>query len=558
MEDKTSYSFEDVRKMQDSDFIPYKIENVRLTTRNYWLRFRFIQNDIKNHYIFKSSPILYEDIEFYYVNEGKIVKQKSSNCQNINKRNLTSLHLAFELPYSQDTLTGYLHVVDYEGVNYFFDIISLRKFVKDEYQNHFETFFLLGSSFIILLMSLVFYFFLKEKVYLFYSVFTLFVIMARLVHSQYLVDFLPFELVNPGQKFFYNLYSICYVGITLSSIFYIYFFINVNTRNKFIYKTLIVICCIRMTMAFLYVLDQKETYAWFLNNGYLDLAIQSFGLIIIYQGFRNDKILGITSLISFSILLAGNFLKVFNIPTFISPLDSFASFMNISTFETLIFVISIGYRYYHIQKENEIAQLTAINKIKENEELQSNLNKELEIRVADRTQQISFLNDILKRNNIELNNEIEDITKARAFQKIMSFQEFTKIFPDENSCYIYLSNIKWKNDSFKCVRCDYSGYKLLANFSRKCQRCNYIESSTVNTIFQGVKFSIQKAFYITYLTSTGSKENTIEESAKMLELRVATYWSFRQKVLALIEKTKSRRKHKDGWTHLIEYSIGEK
>jgi hypothetical protein len=66
---------------------------------------------------------------------------------------------------------------------------------------------------------------------------------------------------------------------------------------------------------------------------------------------------------------------------------------------------------------------------------------------------------------------------------------------------------------------------------------------------------LQKAFYITYLTSSGTKDQTIEEIAKLLNLRTATFWAFKQKVLALMDKTKSRKKHKDGWTHLIEYSI---
>lgn len=70
---------------------------------------------------------------------------------------------------------------------------------------------------------------------------------------------------------------------------------------------------------------------------------------------------------------------------------------------------------------------------------------------------------------------------------------------------------------------------------------------------------IQKAFYITYLTSIDKKDaNNITEISKNINLRPATAWTFKQKVMALREANKTKKKHKDGWTHLIEYSLPKK
>ncbi|HEX8547853.1 MAG TPA: hypothetical protein VF691_12880, partial [Cytophagaceae bacterium] len=79
---------------------------------------------------------------------------------------------------------------------------------------------------------------------------------------------------------------------------------------------------------------------------------------------------------------------------------------------------------------------------------------------------------------------------------------------------------------------------------------------TVDTIFLRLRFPILKAFYIIYRTSSASDTSFSNPVlAQEINIRVATLWSFKKKVLDLIEETKTKKKHKDGWTHLIEYSI---
>ncbi|HEX8545722.1 MAG TPA: transposase, partial [Cytophagaceae bacterium] len=158
----------------------------------------------------------------------------------------------------------------------------------------------------------------------------------------------------------------------------------------------------------------------------------------------------------------------------------------------------------------------------------------------------------------KLSSEVKSANEARAFQKIMNFTDFQRIFPDDESCFKYLAQLKWKpNEIIRCRKCGYEKHSVLPNLSIRCGKCSYIESVTYGTLFQKLKFSILKAFYIAYLTSTSQNtaDTTIAELAKEIDLRPATLWTFKQKVLALMEANKTRKKHKDGWTHLIEYSI---
>jgi len=72
-------------------------------------------------------------------------------------------------------------------------------------------------------------------------------------------------------------------------------------------------------------------------------------------------------------------------------------------------------------------------------------------------------------------------------------------------------------------------------FARRCTRCGYNESITAYTVFHGVKFAIEKAFYIAYLAVAGKKTATLEALSAQLNVGINAIWGFRKKVLERIE-----------------------
>jgi hypothetical protein len=88
--------------------------------------------------------------------------------------------------------------------------------------------------------------------------------------------------------------------------------------------------------------------------------------------------------------------------------------------------------------------------------------------------------------------------------------------------------------------------------SRRCSKCNYVETIITGTIFAGIKFPIKKAFYLLFLMSEG-KHYTVGELSALVDLRQQTCWSFKKRV----EERKSNLKmsrNKDGWSHIIMIS----
>ena len=115
--------------------------------------------------------------------------------------------------------------------------------------------------------------------------------------------------------------------------------------------------------------------------------------------------------------------------------------------------------------------------------------------------------------------------------KSLSIFDFQNKFPDDVSCYEYLSELKW-SEGFKCSRCGHEKFcKGVGKYARQCTSCHISQSVTSGTLFQHVKFPILKAFYIVYYVSTNKKGISTTELSRKLELRQKTCWLFKQKVM---------------------------
>ncbi len=132
---------------------------------------------------------------------------------------------------------------------------------------------------------------------------------------------------------------------------------------------------------------------------------------------------------------------------------------------------------------------------------------------------------------------------------------FNRQFKDDNDCYEYLSLVKWEY-GFICRKCGckkyYHGKKP---FSRRCLKCKYDESPTVNTMFEKLKFSILVAFHIVFKISTKKKGMSSLELSSEFELRQKTCWLFKQKVQEAMKS--SLKSQLAGVIHVDEFVIGD-
>ncbi|MDB5013111.1 MAG: ATPase, partial [Daejeonella sp.] len=173
--------------------------------------------------------------------------------------------------------------------------------------------------------------------------------------------------------------------------------------------------------------------------------------------------------------------------------------------------------------------------------------------LQEQAQEISRMNILLEKDNQELSVNIEKVTRARVMSKDVDFEEFSKIYPDKETCFKYLSELKWQ-DTFSCKRCGNDHY--LAGqlpYSRRCTKCRYEESVIANTIFQNSRIPINKAFYMLFLVYSSKGKISSHKLSEILSIRQSTCWSYGSKMKKVLEdRKKELKKDADkGWSMLL-------
>jgi two-component system, sensor histidine kinase LadS len=219
--------------------------------------------------------------------------------------------------------------------------------------------------------------------------------------------------------------------------------------------------------------------------------------------------------------------------------------------EMLFLTFALGDRIRILKDMRDRALRRIIHQHELNMQLKDKVNRELEEKVQERTleldsknrelensnltltqqaEKINKINSILDLDNWKLKSSIKEVLNERLQEKTMNYDQFKTLYPDNLSCYRFLESLKW-NNGFSCKKCGNGKYfNGATKFARRCTRCGYNESITSYSIFHSIKFPIEKAFYIAYLTVTGRKDYTLEELALKLNLSTNTVWAFKAKV----------------------------
>jgi hypothetical protein len=314
------------------------------------------------------------------------------------------------------------------------------------------------------------------------------------------------------------------------------------------------------------------------------LLIYINGIYIYIKGYKYARFF----LLGYSMIILSVLIYVLRINGFLpSNLFTVYSFNYGFLLELIIFSIALSDRFRSEREEKQVAQLNVIQQLKENEglknllikelhdkeQIQKSVNQKLEAKVAERTHDLNVkkieleqfnlnLSQLVERlnkmniqldiDNWQLKKQVQEEVKARLSDEELSPQQFNELFPDESSCLRYLEKLKW-NDGYKCKKCGHDKFTThLQPFTRKCNSCKSIESVTVDTLFQGTRIPLNKAFYIVYDTIRSGKSKTIEELAEYLELNKNTIWSFRKKVQSALEMRKITNKNSSNkWDELV-------
>ncbi|MBI3220702.1 MAG: transposase [Bacteroidetes bacterium] len=281
--------------------------------------------------------------------------------------------------------------------------------------------------------------------------------------------------------------------------------------------------------------------------------------------------------IAYGVLFAGFFLRAmvyFNfLPfTILSHYSLHLSFV----LEMLFLTLALGDRIRILKDNRDRALRKIIRQHEANMQLKDTVNRELEQRVKERTleldaknlaleesnhklvkqsTEINQINSLLDLDNWKLKNRVKEVLNEMLMEKTMNYDEFKTLYPDTLAAYRFLETLKWEQ-GFHCGKCGNPKYfEGAQKFARRCTKCGYNESITAFTIFQGIKFPLEKAFYIAYLCVVGKKEGTLESFARQLDVGLNTVWAFRTKVMTRLKELEDsgRRLSASKWEEVMLY-----
>ncbi|RZK14161.1 MAG: chromosome partitioning protein ParA, partial [Pedobacter sp.] len=310
----------------------------------------------------------------------------------------------------------------------------------------------------------------------------------------------------------------------------------------------------------------------------IPLSVAFFTGIYIYKnGYQPARFF----VLGYSFLFAGFTLK-FLIMLGISWLNfgvvSYYSLSFCFVLEMVFLSFAIGDKVRLLKLKKDKAQQKIIKQMAINAKLKDTVNQELETKVEERTrevyhksliiesknqaleeansllqkqaEEISRMNVLLEQDNEELQTSVEKVSRDRVMNTEVDFEEFSKIYPDKESCYGFLAELKWSK-GYHCRKCNndhyFSGHIL---HSRRCSKCGYEESVTTYTIFHNTRIPINKAFYMIFLIYSSKGKISSHKLSELLSIRQSTCWTFGSRIKKVMDERKKTLKKtgKNGWS----------
>lgn len=560
--------------VEKENFLPLQPEN-KFGHGNYayWVRFKFSDQTNVGDAICNTLS-MYDWVDLYSpTSDGVYTLQKTGFKIPILSRSFSDNNASLPIKIVKGKAAFYyIRIVSKEATNIVFGVSSNAIHHNQSVRNFTYYGFFFGIILIAALYSLILFLRIKEKAYLYYTLYVVcFGLFAAMVWD--LITIFPFINFVGWNK---NFYTIPFASMTCFLLLYARSFLGTKQHLPVFHKLLTALVIGRILVYFTgFAIDSDELYSPKTDDLFL-LGAFAAGIARLRQGYKPARYY----LLAFSITYLGflvhafGFLKEYT-TFFMTPFD----FFNAGAYEIILFSFGLAERFrllkadkeksdaqtiYFLEENNQLKDQIIVQ-LHENEQLKDKVNRELEQKVKARTKQLAQVNEelnaqsveierintLLQQDNSDLKDNVKKIVQDRVMQKRVTFEEFMEIYPDDEACLKYLATLKWPQNQFTCRKCGNNKYsKGNSPHSRRCSKCNHIERIYTDTIFGGIKFPILKAFYMLFLAGTG-KNMTIDEIATALNMRKQTCWAFKKKIKELEDNRNLKQKNKDGWSHFI-------
>ena len=581
-EDKEkALSFQDVSQVAfQENFKPFSSTVFANKNRSYfWVKIDIINKSSDYKKWLLQAPLHTDIIEAYIpLGNGEYEKLIAGQLINFSDRQYSIRAIAFDLPPVRNKMyTIYIKTYSNTVIDLSYLISNQARYTDIIASTNYFLGIIYGILLLMGMYNLILYFSINDKVYIYYVLYT--VSSALLIFWK---DGLGFEILwpeSPQFNAFHHKLSLFFV-VVMYTVYSIHF-LALKTKHPIFYK--ITYYLIAANIVYLLFILFDPSYFDPFPIPYMVTLIYLYGVVVycLLNGYKPSRylIFGSTCLIIALSVIKLSYMELITWNWFIEYVLVFSVVVD-------VIAMSLALRdkllFFRKEKEKALldkdkAQQVLILQLQENELLKDKVNKELEGKVNERTlalnnkieelnvaqdklaksyEELGKMSIKLDKENWSLMNGIKEERKQWINSELISFIKFSDLFPDEITCLRFIYAKKWDEDGTKytCNRCGNTKYQELANikFAKKCTKCNYIETVTANTLFHGVKFDMNKAFYIVYI-AVNSPQTPTTHLSKEINIRMNTCYKFRGKVEERITITKKKKKTDviQSWESLI-------
>ncbi len=537
----------------------------------YWYKFNIKHSSSsKKRWILEFFDQTIDQIQLYVRgNDNQYHLHQYGNQYKFSKRTYKHKNFTFDLPNDTDaTKTYYLRIKSSQYINVIVVLRDVNWFMEYALIEYLMYGLFYGMVIIFSLYNLLMFIAVKRRAYLYYVLYNL-----SIGFYEMCCDGIAFQFLWPENPFF-NHYAYG-LALFLSSIFGLLFtvhFLLIPKRSPLLYRIILAVLVLR-TLFFIICIIHPSYFAYKIADIIPLLLAFYSGCYSLKNGYRPARFF----VIGYSFLLAGFMIKILLMLSVswlpYGPLTHYSlSFCFVM--EMILVSFAIGDNIRYLRKKKDEVQKRVMKQMIINQKLDDDLKKNLNTLVEQRTQELDLkneqlsslnsllmiqtekifeMNQLLKNDNTQLNVNIEKITRSRVMSEEVDFAEFCKIYPDRETCFKYLSEIKWKN-GYTCRKCNHKTY-LTGNlpYSRRCTRCRYDESVIAYTLFQNSRIPINKAFYMLFMIYSTNGKISSHKLSEILSIRQSTCWVYSSKMKKALQDRKKELKNagEKGWIKLV-------
>lgn len=551
----------------------------KLLNKTYWFRIKIKQNDKADKpFLLEFFDQTIDHITAYIPQANqKYAVENLGDANNFDKRLIH--HKNFEIPLQNEgneTQTYYFKINSSQIADIIIVLRTTEWFISYALDEYFYFGIFYGMILVFSFYNLIMFIAIRQKQYLYYVLYNLSVGFFEMS-----TDGIAYQYLWPDAPAWNQVaYAFALCATSIFALLFTRELLYVKAKapklNQFIIG---IIVCRIIFFIYCYLFDQTLFSYKFIDA--IPLSVAFFTGIYIYRkGYQPARFF----VLGYSFLFAGFTLK-FLIMLGIGWLNfgaiSYYSLSFCFVLEMIFLSFAIGDKVRLLKVKKDKAQQKIIRQMAVNAKLKDTINQELESKVEERTrevyhksliiesknqaleeanallqqqaEEISRMNILLEHDNEELQTSVEKVTRDRVMSTEVDFEEFSKIYPDKETCYEFLAQLKWSN-GYHCRKCSndhyFAGHIL---HSRRCSKCGYEESVTTYTIFHNTRIPINKAFYMIFLIYSSKGKISSHKLSELLSIRQSTCWTFGSRIKKVMDDRKKtlKKSAKNGWSQLV-------